>query len=215
MMAARATAAEGDVLRRRAARWRRSRGPRPSSSGWSSAHCSTCMPPSEPPIARERPLDAEVREQARGARVTRSRTVQSGKRRPYGSPVAGIDRATGRSCPGSRRAGSRRRRSSRSVSSGLPGPIRLSHQPGARRVAVVAGGVRVAGQRVADEDAVGRGRRRARRRSRRRPRPEPACAPDSSTSGSRSSKSDDPLRLDQAERARLGGGSPASATLRP
>ena len=31
---------------------------------------------------RERPLDAEVLEQRAGARVTRSRTVQSGKRRP-------------------------------------------------------------------------------------------------------------------------------------
>ena len=35
----------------------------PSSPGWSIAHCSTCIPPSEPPIAACGPLDAEVGEQ--------------------------------------------------------------------------------------------------------------------------------------------------------
>ena len=52
-----------------------------------------------------------------------------------------------------------------------------------RGVAVMAGGVGVAGQRVADEDAVGSRRRRARRRSRRRPRPAPAARPSRARAG--------------------------------
>ena len=70
------------------------------------------------------------------------------------------------------------------VDAARPGPIMVSHQPGRVGVAVVAGGVRVAGQRVADEDRVRARRRRARRRSRRRPRPGRASRRESSTSGS-------------------------------
>ena len=99
------------------------------SSGWSSAHCSTCMPPSEPPIAAEQPLDAEVAQQ----RAVHAHEVGDGEEReaqPVRLARRRVDRHRARSCRGSRRAGWRRSTKKRSVSSGLPGPIRLSHQPG-------------------------------------------------------------------------------------
>ena len=54
---------------------------RSTSCGWSSAHCSACIPPSEPPIAacsRSTPSSASS---ARWT-LTRSRTLKSGKSRP-------------------------------------------------------------------------------------------------------------------------------------
>ena len=65
---------------------------------------------------------------------------------------------------------------------------------GAGRVAVMARGMRVAGQRVADEDRVAARPRRACRRSRRRPRPAPGGAPESSTSGLVLGEEDEPAR---------------------
>ena len=102
---------------------------------------------------RERPLDAEVREQPPVHRDEVG-TVNSGNRRPYGSPVAGSRRGRARSCPGSRRAGSRRRRRTVGVER-LARADQVVPPAAAVGVAVVAGGVRVAGQRVADEDGVG------------------------------------------------------------
>ena len=51
------------------------------SVGWSSAHCSACMPPSEPPIAVCSRRTPRWSSSAR-CTVTRSRTVKSGKSRP-------------------------------------------------------------------------------------------------------------------------------------
>ncbi len=143
---------------------------------------------------------------ARGARVTRSRHGEQREAQTVRLAGGRVDRGRARSCPGSRRAGSRRPRSSRSVSSRLARADQVVPPADARGVAVVTGGVRVARQRVADEDRVRRGRRRGCRTSRRRPRPVPAVAPESSTSGSSSVKSDDPLRLDVADRAAGTGG---------
>ena len=53
----------------------------PSSSGASSAHCSTCMPPSEPPMAASGRSMPRCAVRARCTR-TRSLTVISGNRRP-------------------------------------------------------------------------------------------------------------------------------------
>ena len=87
------------------------------------------MPPSEPPTA------------ASSRSMPSSRQQRPVDRRPGpgpGSAGSGARRAArwpgrskkDRSCPCSRRARWRRSRSSRSVSSGLPGPMMLSHQPG-------------------------------------------------------------------------------------
>ena len=54
---------------------------RSTSSGASSAHCSACMPPSEPPIAVCSRSTPRRRRSAR-CTVVRSRTVKSGNDRP-------------------------------------------------------------------------------------------------------------------------------------
>ena len=51
------------------------------SAGWSSAHCSACIPPSEPPIAACSVRTPRCSSSARWT-LTRSRTVKSGKSRP-------------------------------------------------------------------------------------------------------------------------------------
>ncbi len=100
----------------------------PSSPGASSDHWSACMPPSDPPTAARGRSTPRCRTSARCTR-TRSDTVNSGKRRPYGRPVAGSvdDGPVVPWQPPSRLAQITKKRS---VSTGLPGPMRLSHQPG-------------------------------------------------------------------------------------
>ena len=97
------------------------------SSGWSITHCSTCMPPSDPPIAAARRSMPRCASSAR-CTSTRSRTVNSGKVSPYGRPVAGSsdDGPVVPWQPPSRLAHTTKKRS---VSTARPGPIRLSHQP--------------------------------------------------------------------------------------
>ena len=108
-------------------------GARSTSSGWSIAHCSTCMPPSEPPIAAEQPLDRRGgRSSAPVHRDEVGAPCSSGKRRPYGSPVAGSRRGRARSCPGSRRGGWRRRRRSGRCRAACPGRSGCPTSRGAR-----------------------------------------------------------------------------------
>ena len=107
--------------------------------------------------ADRRRAAARCRGGAASARCTRTRseTVNSGKRSPYGLPRGRVDRhRAGRAAAAAEQVGGDDE-AGWSVSSGLPGPIRLSHQPGRARVAVVPGRVGVAGQGVADEDRVG------------------------------------------------------------
>ena len=106
---------------------------------------------------RERPLDAQVLQQPP---VHRDEVAHGAEREAQAVRLAAgrVDRATGPVVPWQPPSRFAQTTNSRSVSSGLPGPIRLSHQPRRVGVAVVAGRVRVARQRVADEDAVGRAR---------------------------------------------------------
>ena len=136
------------------------------------------MPPSEPPAtAASRVIPSSFRN-ARSAR-TMSATVMTGKSDPYGRPVAGFvdEGPVVPRHPPSRFVLTTK---NRSVSNALPGPIMPSHQPRPRpllpsrssaREAVPgalrrrrlreAGRVRVAAQRVADEnDVVARRRQR-------------------------------------------------------
>ena len=174
------------------------------------------MPPSEPPATAASRVMPSSSSSARSTR-TMSATVITGKSEPYGRPVAGLvdDGPVVPRQPPSRFELTTKKRS---VSKALPGPIMPSHQPRPRPLPAsrssarkpsrvlaaagaraVAGGVRVAAQRVADEDhvvarrrqrAVGlvgdRGPGAARARSRAR-------------SGSRQVEE---LRLDRADRAR-------------
>ena len=97
------------------------------SCGWSIAHCSTCMPPSDPPMA---PARVPISRCASSLRCTRTRsdTVNSGNRRPYGSPVAGLMEA-GPVVPWQPPSRFAETTKNRSVSTALPGPISVSHQP--------------------------------------------------------------------------------------
>ena len=111
-----------------------------------------------------------------------------------------------RSCPGSRPAGWRRRRRSGRCRRGLPGPIRVSHQPGRP-------GRRDGPRRARRRSARGRRRPRCarvgverRRTSRRRPRPAPASRRSRARSGSSSVKRTTRSGLDQPERAGPDGG---------
>ncbi len=101
--------------------WRRS-------SGCVSAHSSTCMPPSEPPKAASSRWMPRWWIIARWT-VTKSPMSRSGKSSPYAWPVAGsmLDGPVVPWQPPRRLAQITYRRS---VSSGRPGPIMLSHQPG-------------------------------------------------------------------------------------
>ena len=51
------------------------------SCGWSMTHCSTCMPPSDPPMAPASRVMPKCAIRAR-CTLTKSRTVKSGKSRP-------------------------------------------------------------------------------------------------------------------------------------
>ena len=127
--------------------------PERSSCGWSIAHCSTCMPPSEPPIAASgrwtprwassAPVDAH---EVGDGEEREAQPVRPARRR--------IRRRRARRAAGSRRAGWRRPRRSGRCRRGLPGPISVVPPARPGRVSVVAGGMRVAGQGVADEHAL-------------------------------------------------------------
>ena len=85
------------------------------------------MPPTEPPIAAAGRSMPRWASSARWT-VTRSRTVKSGKRRPYGFPVFGsID--DGPVVPLQPPSRFEQITKKRSVSIGLPGPISVDHQP--------------------------------------------------------------------------------------
>ena len=136
------------------------------------AHSNACMPPSDPPAtAASRSMPSS----SRNARSVAHHVGDGDDRKVRPVRLAGrrIDRRRARSCRGIRRAGWCETTKKRSVSNALPGPIMPSHQPSpfaARAVAILgaeavaralrrrrfrdAGGVRVAAQRVADEDDV-------------------------------------------------------------
>ncbi len=99
------------------------------SSGWSSAHCRICMPPSEPPTAAYSRSMPSSRSSAR-CTSARSRTVNSGKSSPYGSPVAGLIEL-GPDVPLQPPSRFAQMTWKRSVSTTLPGPISVSHQTAA------------------------------------------------------------------------------------
>ena len=89
---------------------------------------ATCMPPIEPPMTVTPAPHAEVVGEGGLACARRRGPTRPGS----GSPTACRRRGAGgrgRSCPGSRRGRWRTRRSSSSVSSALPGPMRASHHP--------------------------------------------------------------------------------------
>ena len=99
------------------------------SSGASSAHCSACIPPSDPPTAACSRSTPSVRSSAR-CTVLRSRTVIRGKSRPYGSPVAGsIDDGPVVPWQPPRRFAHTTKK--RSVSTARPGPTSVLHQSAA------------------------------------------------------------------------------------
>ena len=137
------------------------------SSGASSAHCSACMPPSEPPTAACSRSHAEVAQQ----RAVHGDEVADGEQREVQAvrlAGRGVRSTTARSCPGSRRAGSRRSRRSGRCRPACRGRRACSHQLG-----------RVARRRSARGRRRPRWRRRRRacRRSRRRRRPARASRP--------------------------------------
>src|SRR5512137_332279 len=96
-------------------------------SGYWIAHDSACMPPREPPItaAQRRMPRASA---SRACALTQSSTVTTGKLAPYGLPVAGlID--IGPVEPKHEPRLLTPTTKKRLVSTGLPGPTMLSHQP--------------------------------------------------------------------------------------
>ena len=80
---------ERDVLAPRAGARRRPARAARSRRGWSIAHCSDLHPAERAADRRVQPLDRRGARAAGGAPSTRSRTLNSGNRRPYGRPVAG------------------------------------------------------------------------------------------------------------------------------
>ena len=149
-----------------------------TSSRYCTAHSSACMPPSEPPATAASRVIPSSSRSARSAR-TMSATVMTGKSDPYGRPVAGfVDE--GPVVPRHPPSRFELTTKKRSVSKALPGPIMPSHQPRPRPLPAsrssarnpslrarrgrrrrIAGRVRVAAQRVADQDdVVARGRQR-------------------------------------------------------
>jgi hypothetical protein len=86
------------------------------------------MPPIEPPVTQSSFFMPSLSSSMAWAR-TMSRTVTSGKLRPYGSPVAGSTSA-GPLDPMQPPMTLAQITKKRSVSMGLPGPTMVSHQPG-------------------------------------------------------------------------------------
>ena len=99
-----------------------------SSSGCDSDHCSACMPPSDPPTTASKRSMPRWATSAR-CTATKSLTSSSGKSSPYGCPVSGFVE-DGPVLPWQPPIRLAHTTKNRSVSSGLPGPMRLSHQPG-------------------------------------------------------------------------------------
>ena len=98
--------------------------------GWRSVQLSACMPPRLPPSTAAS-CAMPRRSSRRAWASTQSSTVTTGKSAPQGRPVAGLvcvgpvepKHEPGLFTPMTKK---------RSVSSGLPGPTRLSHQPSLR-----------------------------------------------------------------------------------
>src|SRR6185503_17878875 len=91
------------------------------------AHCSTCMPPIEPPatVNNESILSSSS---SIACDRTMSRMVMTGTSSPHGLPVLGLVEA-GPVEPMHPPSTFGQIMQYRSVSIGLPGPIRVSHQP--------------------------------------------------------------------------------------
>ena len=95
---------------------------------WRAAHSSTCMPPIEPPITQNSCSMPRWSISATCA-STMSPMVITGKSRPHGSPVVGLMLA-GPVEPMQPPSTLGQTTKKRSVSMGLPGPTKISHQPG-------------------------------------------------------------------------------------
>ena len=124
-----------------------------SRCGYWIAHDSACMPPSEPPMtAAQRSMPSTSA--TRACACTQSSTVTTGKRAPYGAPLAGsID--IGPVEPKHEPRLLTPTTKKRSVSTGLPGPTMLSHQPDlCGIVGVDAGDVMRGVQRMADQHRI-------------------------------------------------------------
>ena len=96
-------------------------------SGWRSVQASACMPPRLPPSTAAS-CAMPRRSIRRTCASTQSSTVTTGKSAPQTRPVAGftcIGPVQPKHEPGLLTPMTKKR----SVSSGLPGPTRLSHQP--------------------------------------------------------------------------------------
>ena len=95
--------------------------------GYPTAHSSTRMPPIDPPTtACQRSMPSSSASAASTA--TWSRIVMRGKRDPYGLPSGASD--AGPVVPWQPPSTFGHTTNQRSVSSGAPGPITPSHQPG-------------------------------------------------------------------------------------
>jgi hypothetical protein len=99
----------------------------PMRAGYWMVQDSACIAPSEPPItAAKRSMPR--RSASRACALTQSSTVTTGKAAPYGRPVAGsidIGPVDPKHEPRLLTPITKKRR----VSTGLPGPTMLSHQP--------------------------------------------------------------------------------------
>ena len=143
-------------------------------SGTVTAHSSARIPPIDPPSTRRPSVDAE----RVGQRDLGGHLVAGGQPREPGPPRPSVrGRATtGRSCPGSRPSTLGATTNQRSVSSGAPGPIRPSHQPGVGCPGPARpDDVRVAGERVQHQHGVVAAPATARPRSRTPPAPRQPC----------------------------------------
>ena len=100
------------------------------SVGWRSDQSSACMPPIEPPTTACQRRTPRWRPSSR-CTSTKSLMSSSGKSSPQASPVAGLTEP-GPVVPEQPPSRLLHTTNQRSVSTGLPGPIMVSHQPGWR-----------------------------------------------------------------------------------
>ena len=167
----------------------------PTSSGASSAHCSACIPPSEPPItASSRSIP-----RCAGQRAVHGDEVADREQREV-QAVRRAGRRVDRGRPGGAAAAAEQVGADHEEPVGVDRPAGADQVvPPARAASGAARGVGVPGQGVADEDRVGRVGVQRRRRSRRRPRPGPGSPPPSRTSGSLGGEQPDLPGRDEAD----------------